>query len=303
MGCTSSGAMPGEPTGGQDVAPNQQNRQQALVRAQQAVAAQQGAQNQPGHGGSLTTAPLLRSMVNLTRDSCAVEKDASGKWFLEFTFASRAAGIARASFLVKGGHKVDSDGLEQVLATSSEEARFQAGQKQQKRLFLSSDLAASLQSWEEKEETSHVMLDLIVDGQHPKTVTAQRNFMKLSVSEEGDAEIHLEKQLVQCGKLVRDLHALYGTMPNPRASSGSGEKLGDADGGDCVICLSNPREVAILHCRHVCLCLSCAQITSSTWSFQCPVCRGRVAAMVGLKDLEGEETQTSSGSQSLIASM
>ena len=24
-------------------------------------------------------------------------------------------------------------------------------------------------------------------------------------------------------------------------------------------------EVAILHCRHICLCFSCAQITSSTW--------------------------------------
>merc|ERR1711982_207640 len=66
---------------------------------------------------------------------------------------------------------------------------------------------------------------------------------------------------------------------------GSSDSLGNAEteGGDCVICLPKPREVVILHCRHVCLCKSCAKITSSTWSFQCPVCRGRVSAMVGLE--------------------
>mmetsp|Transcript_9853 Transcript_9853/g.17912 ORF Transcript_9853/g.17912 Transcript_9853/m.17912 type:complete len:128 (+) Transcript_9853:478-861(+) len=126
------------------------------------------------------------------------------------------------------------------------------------------------------------MLDLRADDSDPKAVTAQRSFLKLSA--DGNGEVQVEKQLVQCGVLVRQLDALYGTMPNPRAGNSSPAAEGEADGGDCVICLSNPREVAILHCRHVCLCLTCAQITSSTWSFQCPVCRGRVAAMVGLKD-------------------
>jgi len=54
---------------------------------------------------------------------------------------------------------------------------------------------------------------------------------------------------------------------------------------ECVVCLTAPREVAVLHCKHVCLCKPCASVTSSTWSYQCPICRGRVAAFVGIEDI------------------
>ncbi|CAE8726224.1 unnamed protein product [Polarella glacialis] len=236
----------------------------------------------PGPGpqdGSLATAPLVRSLVSLHRDSLALEKDEQG-YHLTFRFGALTAGTATASFVVSGGDEAtDGAGLVAPIGVqASTECRFEAGtgQTQTGRLFLCSDLAASLQGLAGDKSKHHAMLDLRADDSDPKAVTAQRSFLKLSA--DGNGEVQVEKQLVQCGVLVRQLDALYGTMPNPRAGNS------EADGGDCVICLSNPREVAILHCRHVCLCLTCAQITSSTWSFQCPVCRGRVAAMVGLKD-------------------
>lgn len=79
-------------------------------------------------------------------------------------------------------------------------------------------------------------------------------------------------------RVVRDgrshvAHALFGSL-----------KPDSTEGDECVICLSNPKEVVILHCRHVCLCKHCSTITSSTWSYQCPVCRGRVSAMCALAD-------------------
>ncbi|XP_037721202.1 mitochondrial E3 ubiquitin protein ligase 1-like [Drosophila subpulchrella] len=42
----------------------------------------------------------------------------------------------------------------------------------------------------------------------------------------------------------------------------------------CVVCSTNPKEVILLPCGHVCLCEDCAQKISKT----CPVCRGKIAS-------------------------
>eukprot|EP00397_Hematodinium_sp_SG-2012_P056716 GEMP01070256.1.p1 GENE.GEMP01070256.1~~GEMP01070256.1.p1 ORF type:complete len:228 (+),score=11.36 GEMP01070256.1:488-1171(+) len=88
-----------------------------------------------------------------------------------------------------------------------------------------------------------------------------------------DTEIQWTRQKVVRGDKTHQSHALFGS-PKPDVS----------DGDECVICLTNPKEVVILHCRHVCLCQACSTITSSTWSYQCPVCRGRVSAMCAVAD-------------------
>merc|ERR1712203_913433 len=128
-------------------------------------------------------------------------------------------------------------------------------------------------------EKHQLVVDLRADSSDANAVTVQRTFLKLGVSPGDVTHVAVHKQMVQRGAAVRGLDSLYGTMPNPLQAERT-----DLEGGDCVICLSKPRDVAILHCRHVCLCATCAQITSSTWGFECPVCRGRVAAMVGLTE-------------------
>lgn len=278
MGCTASNGISEPFSAGQ--APQAQALQQQQAQARQQAAAQ-ARQREVPNANPLTEAPLIRSLVSISKDSCTVEKAETG-WFLQFSFSSLASGCATSSFLVTGGDQLDTGkGLvaPDAVISKSEELRFEPGQRQTGRLLLCSDLAGSLQSFQEGDGTHHVMLDLRADSSERRTVTAQRSFLKLSLVDDG-AEVHFSKQLVECGTVVRQLDALYGTLPNPKTSLES-DKVID-DGGDCVICLSNPREVAIMHCRHVCLCKSCAQISSSTWSFQCPVCRGRVAAMVGL---------------------
>lgn len=272
MGCASSAALPREPQQAPSppYIPPENNPRQAP---------QQGAQQRES-AGTLTTAPLVRSLVSLRRDSWNVQEE-SGQWFLNFDFASLATGTATASFLATVATEqeqaeagVAGASLSAPSASSSASLRFGAEIRQTGRLFLSADLPASLVDLQEG--VHHVILDLRADSEDPMAVTLQRSFLRLPP--EGSGEAHVEKQLVQCGSIIRPLDALYGTMPNPRSKADKDE------GGDCVICLSNPREVAILHCRHVCLCSSCAKVTSSTWSFQCPVCRGRVAAMVGLRE-------------------
>ncbi|CAK8988890.1 unnamed protein product [Durusdinium trenchii] len=272
MGCASSAALPREPP---QVAPPSPPYIPTDQNPQSAQSA--GPQPSAREGGALKTAPLVRSLVSLRRDTCSVVQEDSGQWFLKFEFGSLATGTATASFLATVEEAEHPASVPTPSASSTASLRFAAERRQSGRLFLSADLPESLRSFD-TQGGHHVVLDLQADSEDPSAVTRQRSFLRLSP--EG-GEVHVEKQLVQCGNIIRPLDALYGTLPNPRSSKAA-EKADE--GGDCVICLSNPREVAILHCRHVCLCTSCAKVTSSTWSFQCPVCRGRVAAMVGLRD-------------------
>jgi E3 ubiquitin-protein ligase MUL1 len=43
---------------------------------------------------------------------------------------------------------------------------------------------------------------------------------------------------------------------------------------ECVVCLNNPREVILLNCGHICLCIDCVEALPQP--MQCPVCRQSV---------------------------
>ena len=52
----------------------------------------------------------------------------------------------------------------------------------------------------------------------------------------------------------------------------------DNDAQACVICISNPREVVVLDCGHICLCLSCADALPHPRL--CPICRQNVRRII-----------------------
>jgi len=54
------------------------------------------------------------------------------------------------------------------------------------------------------------------------------------------------------------------------------------DEEDCVICLSSERSVALLPCRHLCMCGDCASYFKDQ-STICPICRSYVSALVNSK--------------------
>lgn len=264
----------------------------------------------------MKSAPLVRALFSLDRGQCAIEQDGDGS-YLSFRASAKVPGKATAYFLAIGGEsESEIDGL-QAEQVSSE--KIQPANNTTCRLFLAQDLEKGLRDFaggtgkhqlvldlgiepkrkgnesrdtstscsrfeHEVESKDHVSQDRGDEAAGPK-ITRLRTYFKID-----GTSVQVLRQLVQVGQVVKRLDVLYGTLPNPRQlrradSSHSGTSgLGDADGGECVICLSRPREVVILHCKHVCLCTSCAKITSSTWSFQCPVCRGRVAAMVNLQN-------------------
>jgi hypothetical protein len=63
-----------------------------------------------------------------------------------------------------------------------------------------------------------------------------------------------------------------------------GEVFGTEDGNteenhQCVICISEERNIVLLPCRHLCLCVGCATILRQQ-SNKCPMCRGTVDSIV-----------------------
>eukprot|EP00396_MALV-II-16_sp_LP-1_P000133 gene133-220_t len=54
------------------------------------------------------------------------------------------------------------------------------------------------------------------------------------------------------------LQNLFGQINDAKRMGGSEDP---ADGQECVVCLTAPREVVVLHCKHVCLCKACASVT------------------------------------------
>lgn len=51
-----------------------------------------------------------------------------------------------------------------------------------------------------------------------------------------------------------------------------------AAGQPCVICLTDPRDTAVLPCNHLCVCKDCAGCVSAG-DAKCPICRGKVTGL------------------------
>lgn len=285
MGCaasTTASAPAQQPQPGQqavEVVAQQQQQPNARPVAMNQLQRPPGQQQPPANRGSnLQNAPIIKSLVDLKRECCTIESGKDG-CFVRLKFTSLTAGEVIAYFNVKDPSS-DEKTLAELEATQVSRQRFSPGSSQVARLLLCKDLESGLVGFTEAKDKHQLVIELKADSSDSKAISVQRSCLKLN-SDNTAAQVTAQK--VRCGTAVRTLQALYGTMPNPKGNVDNSASLGDAEGGECVICLSKPREVAILHCRHVCLCRSCATITSSTWSFQCPVCRGRVAAMIAIE--------------------
>jgi len=55
---------------------------------------------------------------------------------------------------------------------------------------------------------------------------------------------------------------------------------------DCIVCQSEPRDTAVLPCRHMCLCSRCSDYIKTRTqytSYKCPICREKIGRMMRLE--------------------
>lgn len=81
-------------------------------------------------------------------------------------------------------------------------------------------------------------------------------------------------QKLQYGKQCFVCHEVFGVSSKQMA-----EVDAEGNNNDCVICLSEPRDTAVLPCRHMCFCGYCAGIVRLQCD-RCPVCRQKVASLL-----------------------
>lgn len=95
--------------------------------------------------------------------------------------------------------------------------------------------------------------------------------------------MQLLAQKLQYGSQCFVLHEVFGVQSKRLADA-------EVEGGntDCIICLSEPRDTAVLPCRHMCFCSYCASIVRLQCD-KCPVCRQKVQSLLQFRNHADKE--------------
>jgi|UniRef100_A0A2N9FMG8 hypothetical protein len=80
-----------------------------------------------------------------------------------------------------------------------------------------------------------------------------------------------------------ELREIYGI------GSSVAEGFDDNDPGkECVICMTEPKDTAVLPCRHMCMCSECAKALRLQ-SNKCPICRHPIEELIEIKINSGDQ--------------
>eukprot|EP01102_Stenamoeba_stenopodia_P011585 TRINITY_DN3577_c0_g1_i1.p1 TRINITY_DN3577_c0_g1~~TRINITY_DN3577_c0_g1_i1.p1 ORF type:complete len:360 (-),score=56.44 TRINITY_DN3577_c0_g1_i1:125-1204(-) len=233
------------------------------------------------------TAPTIKSAINLHKESLKLIKTNEIKELYQIQFRFDTLDDCTIKILLSTG---DPDERSEYYS-----ANYPRGLNQtfvvpiEKALDLSAYNPASL-IYQPDIGTYPVTITLdIVKDNKEKTVEicdeqpmieSQTTFAAFSQSGESSYEIKPLKVTIQYGGAVYLVHDLYG-------SDAAG---GDADSGrECVICMSDPRDITVWPCNHLCLCSACAEL----FRFQtdkCPICRSSVKALLKMVDDKKKNT-------------
>ncbi|KAL0888737.1 hypothetical protein Bca101_012720 [Brassica carinata] len=93
--------------------------------------------------------------------------------------------------------------------------------------------------------------------------------------EEGEIKASVIKQIISVNGTRYELQDIYGigdTVDEDASDSGK----------ECVVCLSEPRDMTVLPCRHMCMCGGCAKELRFQTNL-CPVCRKPVERLLKIQ--------------------
>mmetsp|Transcript_146869 Transcript_146869/g.258859 ORF Transcript_146869/g.258859 Transcript_146869/m.258859 type:complete len:351 (-) Transcript_146869:30-1082(-) len=103
----------------------------------------------------------------------------------------------------------------------------------------------------------------------------------------GKTKVEVVQQQVCCGNnQVLDVNDFFGAEFSADGFSRQ----------DCTVCQSEPRDTAVLPCRHMCLCKRCSEYIRTRvqyHSYKCPICREKIGRMMQIEpqDEELEENE------------
>jgi hypothetical protein len=85
---------------------------------------------------------------------------------------------------------------------------------------------------------------------------------------------------------IYELQEIYGIEERSAATEehSAGPSAGNESDECCIICMTDPRDTTVLPCRHLCLCVDCAQLLRVR-SDRCPICRSPVDSLLHIRNL------------------
>ncbi|KAI3790704.1 hypothetical protein L2E82_03947 [Cichorium intybus] len=89
-------------------------------------------------------------------------------------------------------------------------------------------------------------------------------------------KVKVIRQILWIDGIRYELREIYGIGNSEESfdDTGSGE--------ECVICMTEPKDTAVLPCRHMCLCSECAKALRLQ-SNKCPICRQPIEELMEIK--------------------
>ncbi|KAA8548589.1 hypothetical protein F0562_000273 [Nyssa sinensis] len=90
-------------------------------------------------------------------------------------------------------------------------------------------------------------------------------------------QVRVIRQILWIDGVRYELREIYGIR------NSSAESFNDNDSGkECVICMTEPKDTAVLPCRHMCMCSECAKALRLQ-SNKCPICRQSIDELLEIK--------------------
>ncbi|XP_073029732.1 probable E3 ubiquitin-protein ligase LUL4 [Primulina eburnea] len=121
-------------------------------------------------------------------------------------------------------------------------------------------------------EGEHSNLEVINASRH-----AQISQAVLEMKNDGNFQVKVMKQILWIDGVRYELLEIFG-INNSDETTISGMNLGK----ECVICMTEVKNTAVLPCRHLCMCSECAK-ELRLQSDKCPICRQPIEELIEIK--------------------
>ncbi|KAL6610015.1 hypothetical protein ACP70R_039984 [Stipagrostis hirtigluma subsp. patula] len=235
-------------------------------------------------------ARTVKNDVNLHKDTIRLVPDVADpdRRLVAFTFDAVTEGSVTIYYFAKEGKDCSFSSIYPELQTPTK-IPFQKGLAQKFIQPSGSGVDLGFFSLDELSNPSGEVFPLVVyaesypspqDGDQP--VNSTRAQITLAVIEKHNSELQVKvvKQILWIDGERYELQEIFGIINSTEADVPNADD--DDTGKECVICLTEPRDTAVMPCRHLCMCSECAK-TLRFQSNKCPICRQPVEKLMEIK--------------------
>ncbi|KAL6842200.1 hypothetical protein ACP4OV_027963 [Aristida adscensionis] len=232
----------------------------------------------------------VKNDVNLHKDTIRLVPDDADPdhRLVAFTFDAVTDGSVTIYYFAKEGKDCSFSSMYPELHTPTK-IPFQKGLAQKFIQPSGSGVDLGFFSLDELSNPSGEVFPLVVYAQScpsleeaDRLVNSTHAQITLAIIEKhnNDLQVKVVKQILWIDGERYELQEIFGIINSTEADVPNADD--DDSGKECVICLTEPRDTAVMPCRHLCMCSECAKALRFQ-SNKCPICRQPVEKLMEIK--------------------